>query len=91
MTAYDKGYRFEREVVNDYKRRGWPVAFRSAGSHSHFDIVASWAKEGHWIQCKRDGQIGKAEREQLRALLDEVSGRIFIASKDGKGIKFEEV
>ena len=35
---YLKGVRYEREVVNNAKSEGH-VAFRSAGSHSPFDVV----------------------------------------------------
>ena len=91
MTRYNIGYRFEREIVNDYKARGWPVALRSAGSHSPFDVVCARGQEIHWIQAKKDGHISKAELELLIALLEEVPGRIFVASKIKGGIRYEEV
>jgi Holliday junction resolvase len=39
MNSYTKGARLEYAVVNQYKNKGC-IAFRSAGSHSPFDVVA---------------------------------------------------
>jgi Holliday junction resolvase len=58
MTKYEKGVRFEREVVNIFKKAGY-TAVRTAGSHSPYDVII-WKDTGFnkkianvaFIQCK---------------------------------------
>lgn len=38
-TNYEKGVRFEREIIELFKQAGYQVV-RAAGSHSPFDFVA---------------------------------------------------
>jgi len=38
-NSYIRGVRRERELVNEYRKRGWD-ACRSAGSHSPWDVWA---------------------------------------------------
>lgn len=55
---YRKGYRKERELVNNYRRLNW-ISARSAGSHGPFDVFA-WnpnKKEVHFIQVKTNGKM----------------------------------
>ena len=52
-NSYLRSTRREREIVNDYRSKGWD-ACRSAGSHSPWDV---WCfnpktKEVHLIQVK---------------------------------------
>lgn len=55
---YRKGYKFENEVVNIFKKHGFE-AVRTAGSHSPFDIVlVKYTPENKriayvaFVQCK---------------------------------------
>ena len=58
MTNYDKGVKLEREVIAIFKSAGYE-AFRSAGSHSPFDVVLIKQTEENkkicfvaFVQCK---------------------------------------
>ena len=53
---YKKGANKEREIVNDFKAKGWEIAFRSAGSRSPIDCVAinHFLHEVRFIQAKPD-------------------------------------
>jgi Holliday junction resolvase len=55
---YNKGIRFEREVVAIFKAAGWD-AIRSAGSHSPYDVILIKKTELNkkilfvaFVQCK---------------------------------------
>lgn len=62
-SNYKKGYRKEREVVNDARDVGL-IAFRSAGSHSPIDvcIIDKKEKKISFIQCKPDTMSEKAKQ-----------------------------
>jgi len=49
---YKKGYAFENKLVNRLKREGWPIVFRTAGSHSPVDVVAINGIAICLFQCK---------------------------------------
>lgn len=49
---YRRGYVFENRLVNKLKKEGWPIAFRTAGSHSPIDVVAINGTDICLIQCK---------------------------------------
>ena len=58
MTHYQKGVRLEREVIQLFKENGY-TAFRTAGSHSPFDVVLVKTTEENkkicfvaFVQCK---------------------------------------
>jgi len=38
-SRYRKGYKKENKIVNDFKKEGYDICFRSAGSHSPVDVV----------------------------------------------------
>jgi len=50
---YNRGVRYEREMVNTARSLGG-IAFRSAGSHSKYDVVVFFPKDNHlrFIQMK---------------------------------------
>lgn len=60
---YQKGVRFEREIVNAAKAEGM-LSFRTAGSHSPVDvcIVDEKKKCIYFIQCK----VTKNSQKKLR-------------------------
>jgi len=58
MTNYVKGVRLERDVIRIFKENGY-TAFRTAGSHSPFDVVLVKQTEENkkicfvaFVQCK---------------------------------------
>ena len=58
MTRYEKGVKLEREVIKIFKENGF-IAFRSAGSHSPFDVVLAKKTDFNekicfvaFVQCK---------------------------------------
>ena len=50
---YERGVRFERQLMADFKKEGYNV-IRASGSHGLFDIVAFHFDNRHirFIQCK---------------------------------------
>ena len=58
MSNYNKGVRLEREVIKIFKENGY-IAFRTAGSHSPFDVILVKTTEENkkicfvaFVQCK---------------------------------------
>ncbi len=52
VTNYQRGYQFEREVVNYFKDLGF-TSERTAGSHSIVDGYATKKDQTIFFQCKR--------------------------------------
>ena len=67
MTNYRRGADFERRVCKYFDKQGY-FTIRSAGSHSIIDLVAIKAGEVKLVQCKIDGVLSVAERQQLQEL-----------------------
>lgn len=82
MTAYRRGYLFERRVAADYKRRGW-VTIQSRGSHGPCDVIAAKGCEINVIQCKAaaDGYLTPAERSGLIAIAAEFGAIPIVACR----------
>lgn len=81
VNRYKKGVRFEREIVNNARKEG-KIAFRSAGSHSPFDVcvIDPESRCIQLIQCKvGKTQISKKERLEIEALIDLVAGTYDVA------------
>jgi len=66
-TQYERGAEFERRVAKRLTVDGY-ACFRSAGSHGKADIVAIKPGQILLIQCKRDGEISRAEWNGLLEL-----------------------
>lgn len=64
MTKYQKGFRLEHEVKHWYENHSYFV-FRSAGSHSLFDLIAMNKKHSILIQVKSN-RISKKEIEEIK-------------------------
>jgi Holliday junction resolvase len=77
MSNYSRGANFERRVAKYFEKRGWFV-IRSAGSHSPIDLVALKAGEVKLIQCKIDGVLSSAERQQLHELARDTQCQIWL-------------
>lgn len=70
MNNYRKGVKLERDVIKIFKENGF-TAFRSAGSHSPFDVVLVKQTEENkkicfvaFVQCKVTGDL-KTRPEDL--------------------------
>lgn len=81
MSNYSRGRNFEYRVEHHYQNKGW-VVVRSAGSKGAADLIAARQGEIHIIQCKIDGYLSPAEREQLKAVADEFGGVAVVAYRD---------
>lgn len=55
--AYNRGVRRERDLVNHYRSIGWD-SFRSAGSHSPWDVVAYNPTTGEVVLYQLKSQKG---------------------------------
>ena len=60
---YNNGANKERRIVNQLKKAGYDIAFRSAGSHSPIDCVAIHRKKREilFIQSKPKDMSQKAK------------------------------
>lgn len=56
-----RGANFERRVVKYFEDQGF-YAFRSAGSHKSFDVVAFNGLTVYAVQCKWGGTAAEAEK-----------------------------
>lgn len=63
MTNYQRGFKLEHEAKRTLEKEGWTV-FRSAGSHSLFDLVAINKDYVLLIQVKSNS-ISKEEELKL--------------------------
>ena len=83
---YRLGADFERAVRTQLIADGYWV-MKSGGSKTKVDLIA--IKPGHqlFIQCKRDGKCGPAERVELLRVAALVDGLPVVAYRD-RGIKF---
>lgn len=90
MSNYSRGANFERRVQKYFESSGWLV-IRSAGSHSLIDLVALKGGEVQLIQCKTDGVLSVAERQQLEELARETRCQIFLFSRNGKRMISQEI
>ncbi len=87
---YNAGRAFEYRVRDYFIERGYFV-LRSAGSRSPLDLVCLKAGEMIIVQCKRDGRLGKVEREHLIALGEEFGCQVQLVSREGRKLKLQEV
>ena len=69
---YQKGVRYERQLVNEARAEG-KIAFRSAGSHSPIDlaIIDTKNKQIQFIQCKTGKAPTTKAEKQFKDLDDE--------------------
>lgn len=90
MSNYSRGAKFERRVQDYFEKAGYFV-IRSAGSHSLIDLVALKGGEVQLVQCKTDGVISVAERQQLQELARETRCRVYLFSRDVYRMISEEI
>lgn len=64
MSRYRAGYEFERDIKLHLESEGyWVIAARS--SKGKIDLLALKTGQALFIQAKRDGKIGPAERAEV--------------------------
>lgn len=86
--AYKVGRRFEYYCMNFFRKEGY-YCIRSAGSKGIIDFVALGNnKRVYLIQCKRDGQISKAERIMLGRLVVMTSAIVLLIGSPSKKLRF---
>jgi Holliday junction resolvase len=90
MSNYSRGANFERRVQRYLEKQDWFV-IRSAGSHSIIDLVALSGGEVKLIQCKIDGVLSSAEREQLHELARDTKCQVYLFMRGEGSIIGEEI
>jgi Holliday junction resolvase len=86
-SAYRKGYLKELEVMRVLRKSGkFSVVFRSAASHSPFDIVAISESKVLFLQVKTGKFNFKRELEKLKAIKTpkSVEKQLWILNKEWK-------
>lgn len=93
-TNYERGRAFEYRVRDELKKLGAVYVMRAAGSHTKADLAAFWEVTPHgtvewshvWlVQCKRDGRLPAAEREELISIARQTGTRAVLAQAGPKG------
>ena len=90
MTQYQRGYRFEREVMFKLINDGYFV-IRAAGSHGPFDLVAIRGFDVKGIQCKINGKITNEEISKMKYYGEKYGILPMIAWKDKEGIHLKVI
>jgi Holliday junction resolvase len=90
VTPYQRGYRFERQIVADLKRHGyWVVSSR--GSKGKVDVLGIKQGEILLVQAKLNGQCPPVERSALLLLARQTGGRPIVANKPPRGVTYREL
>lgn len=102
-TNYERGRAFEYRVRDKLYKDGAVLVLRSAGSKTKVDLIAlfplldGYTHEGDiqamLVQCKRDGNLPAAEREELRRISAATGIRAYHAKAGpgGRGIDLVEI
>ena len=80
MSHYRSGAEFERAVRIALIEDGYDV-IRSAGSKTKVDLAAFKPGQAVFVQCKRDGRIGPAERTELLRIASHIDAIPVVAWK----------
>ena len=73
-NKYAKGANFERQIKKDLEKEGAIQVFRTAGSHSPYDLIALYPDYVELIQCKASYYVPKKERDKLEKESKKLSG-----------------
>lgn len=88
MTNYERGARFENDVVKDFEEHGY-IAIRAAGSHTPADVYAfKKDKQPIFIQCKRNGVMPPAEWNTFLDYCEQAGALPVMAMKPKRGIDY---
>ncbi len=103
-TNYERGRAFEYRVRDQLILLGAAWVVRSAGSKTKIDLAAGfpalhsymeWPPEPDiWlVQCKRDGNLPAAEREELLRLAEATGCSAYHAhtGPNGRGVEFTPI
>lgn len=90
MSNYRRGADFERRIARYYLKMGYFV-IRSAGSHSPIDLVALKAGEVELVQCKIDGVLSVAGRQQLQELTRDTGCQVLLISRKDRKLYAERI
>lgn len=91
LTAYQKGYLFERRVRRLLESQGYYV-IRASGSRGPFDLVA--LKDGEkplLIQCKVSKAKSKAKIQELVEVASKAGGIAVLVYREGKRLVVSRV
>jgi Holliday junction resolvase len=69
VHKYNKGYRFELIVKEEYEKQGWKC-IRSAGSHQFADLVCMKGSETLCIQCKNSKTPVRPSKDDVKLILE---------------------
>lgn len=81
MSHYRAGRDFEHAVRTELISDGYDV-LRSAGSKTKIDLAAFKPGQAVFVQCKRDGRIGPAERTELLRVAAHIAAVPVVAWKE---------
>jgi len=89
MTNYARGANFERQVKADLEKF-CHIVVRSAGSHGAVDLMACHQNAGvaaDWwlVQCKINGKVSPAERNELYRIAEQCNAWAVIVSRPKRG------
>jgi hypothetical protein len=96
-TNYQRGRQFEYRARDKALKLGASYVMRAASSKGAADLIVLWPLDvlksyvDAWlVQCKRDGKLPKAEREELLRLAGETGAIPVLARvpKSGRGVEF---
>jgi hypothetical protein len=102
-TNYARGRAFEYKVRDKMYEQGAVLVLRSAGSKTKVDLIAlfpiidSITYEGDiqamLVQCKKDGNLPAAEREELMRISELTGVRAYHARSgpNGRGVEIVEL
>ncbi len=106
LTNYQRGRQFEYRSRDKALKLGAVYVMRAASSKGAADLIVLWPRTKRFVfevdatyrvlkpawlvQCKRDGRLPKAEREELLRLGEETGARPVLARvpKSGRGVEF---
>ncbi len=66
MSAYQKGYRAELEIIEVFRVKHGCVSIRSAGSHTAVDVICGNGSEVYAIQVKTGKRRVRIDEEKLK-------------------------
>lgn len=101
-TNYQRGRAFEYRTRDKLLKLGAVYVMRAAQSKGAADLIALWpgyhplpdwdivASHPWLVQCKRDGKLPKAERQELLRIASETGASAVLARipKSGRGVEF---
>lgn len=90
-TNYQRGRQFEYRTRDKLLKLGAVYVMRAAQSKGAADLIALFPdRVVHLVQCKRDGKLPKAERQELLRIASETGAVAVLARipKSGRGVEF---